>query len=74
MATDIEKAPEALQELVAKADTGARKPKGLIGKVIFGVALSWAVFQVCVLLVNEGNSWSRLQIATSCRPLLAPVS
>ena len=26
MATDIEKAPEALQELVAKADTGARKP------------------------------------------------
>ena len=46
MATDIEKAPEALQELVAKADTGARKPKGLIGKVIFGVALTWAVFQL----------------------------
>jgi len=46
VATDIEKAPEALQELVAKADTGARKPKGLIGKVIFGVALTWAVFQV----------------------------
>jgi len=46
VATDIEKAPEALQELVAKADTGARKPKGLIGKVIFGVALTWAVFQL----------------------------
>ena len=46
MATDIEKAPEALQELVAKADTGARKPDGLIGKVIFGVALAWALFQL----------------------------
>ncbi len=46
MATDIEKAPEALQELVAKADTGARKPKGPIAKVIFAVALFWALFQL----------------------------
>ena len=46
MATDIEKAPEALQELVAKADTGARKPVGLTGKLIFGTALAWALFQV----------------------------
>ena len=36
MATDIEKAPEALQELVAKVDTGARKPAGPTGKLIFG--------------------------------------
>ena len=46
MATDIEKAPEALQALVAKADTGARKPKGPMGKVIFAVALAWALFQL----------------------------
>ena len=45
MATDIEKAPEALQELVAKADTGARKPLGATAKLIFGVALAWALFQ-----------------------------
>ena len=45
MATDIEKAPEALQELVAKADTGARKPAGVTAKVIFTVALAWALFQ-----------------------------
>ena len=46
MATDIEKAPEALQELVAKADTGARKAAGLAGKVIFSVSLAWALFQL----------------------------
>ena len=45
MATEIEKAPEALQELVAKADTGARKPGGITAKIIFGVALAWALFQ-----------------------------
>lgn len=45
MATDIEKAPAALQELVAKADTGARKPTGFAGGVIFTVALAWACFQ-----------------------------
>ena len=45
MATDIEKAPEALQELVAKVDTGARKPAGDTAKVIFAVALAWALFQ-----------------------------
>ncbi len=45
MATDIEKAPEALQELVAKADTGARKPLGITARVIFAVALAWALFQ-----------------------------
>lgn len=45
MATDIEKAPEALQQLVADADTGGRKPQGLTAKFIFGVALAWALFQ-----------------------------
>ena len=45
MATDIAKAPEALQELVAKVDTGARKPAGVAAKVIFTVALAWALFQ-----------------------------
>ena len=45
MATDIEKAPEALQELVAQADTGGRKPTGWTAKVIFAVALAWALFQ-----------------------------
>jgi TRAP transporter 4TM/12TM fusion protein len=45
MATEIDKAPEALQELVAKADTGARKPRGPAAKVIFAVALAWALFQ-----------------------------
>jgi TRAP transporter 4TM/12TM fusion protein len=46
MATDIEKAPEALQELVAKADTGARKPTGAAATVIFVVSLGWALFQL----------------------------
>src|SRR5690606_1257450 len=46
MATDIEKAPEALQELVAKADTGARKAAGLAGRVIAAVSLAWALFQL----------------------------
>ena len=46
MATDIEKAPAALQDLVAKADTGARKPHGLAARVIFVVSLGWALFQL----------------------------
>jgi TRAP transporter 4TM/12TM fusion protein len=45
MATDIEKAPEALQELVAQTDTGGRKPTGWTAKVLFAVALAWALFQ-----------------------------
>jgi TRAP transporter 4TM/12TM fusion protein len=45
MATDIEKAPEALQELVASTDTGARKCQGPARRVIFALALSWALFQ-----------------------------
>ncbi|MDH5287580.1 MAG: TRAP transporter permease [Betaproteobacteria bacterium] len=46
MATDIEKAPEALQQIVADADTGGRKPTGLTARIIFTVALAWALFQL----------------------------
>ena len=45
MATDVEKAPVELQELVAEADTGGRKPVGLTAAVIFTAALAWALFQ-----------------------------
>ncbi|QIM51574.1 TRAP transporter permease [Hydrogenophaga crocea] len=45
MSTDIEKAPEALQQLVADSDTGGRKPTGLTAGIIFAVALLWALFQ-----------------------------
>jgi TRAP transporter 4TM/12TM fusion protein len=45
LATDLDKAPEALQELVAKADTGARKPRGWAAHAIFAVAMAWALFQ-----------------------------
>jgi TRAP transporter 4TM/12TM fusion protein len=45
MATDIEKAPEALQQLVADTDTGGRKPVGATAAVITAAALAWAVFQ-----------------------------
>ena len=45
MATDIEKAPEALQELVAQVDTGARKPVGATATIVFPTALAWALVQ-----------------------------
>ena len=45
MATDIEKAPAQLQELVAASDTGARRPAGATGVLVFAVALAWALFQ-----------------------------
>lgn len=45
MATDIEKAPEALQQLVADSDTGGRKPGRVTAAFIFAVALAWALFQ-----------------------------
>ena len=46
MATDLEKAPEALQQLVAETDTGGRKPTGAAARVIFTVSLAWALFQL----------------------------
>ena len=44
--TEIEKASAELQELVAKSDTGARKPAGIGGTVLFSVTLAWALFQL----------------------------
>jgi TRAP transporter 4TM/12TM fusion protein len=46
VATDVEKAPEALQQLVADTDTGGRKAVGFGGGVIFAVSLAWAAFQL----------------------------
>ena len=46
MATDLDKAPESLQRLVAESDTGARRPRGVAGAVIFTVSLIWALFQL----------------------------
>ena len=46
MTSDLEKASGELQELVAKADTGARKPGGATAKLVFAVALAWALFQL----------------------------
>ena len=45
MASEMDKAPEALQHLVADTDTGGRQPAGLTRHLIFGVALAWALFQ-----------------------------
>jgi TRAP transporter 4TM/12TM fusion protein len=46
MATDLEKAPASLQQLVADNDTGARNPKGAAAWIIFGTAIAWALFQL----------------------------
>jgi TRAP-type uncharacterized transport system fused permease subunit len=35
-----------LEQLVAEADTGGRKPGGVTGQVIFAVALAWSLFQL----------------------------
>jgi TRAP transporter 4TM/12TM fusion protein len=44
--TDVEKASAELQQLVAEADTGGRKPTGGTATIIFAVALAWALFQL----------------------------
>jgi TRAP transporter 4TM/12TM fusion protein len=46
MATDLEKAPEALQQLVADTDTGGRQAGGFAGQLIFALSLAWALFQL----------------------------
>ena len=46
MATDIEKAPEALQQLVADVDTGGRRARGYAGRLVAGFALAWSLFQL----------------------------
>lgn len=45
MTTDLEKAPEALQQLVADSDTGGRKPTGTTAGIVFAVSMLWALFQ-----------------------------
>jgi TRAP transporter 4TM/12TM fusion protein len=46
MATDLDKAPESLQQLVADNDTGGRKAQGLAGTLIFALSMAWALFQL----------------------------
>jgi len=45
MASDIEKAPEALRRLVAEADTGGRKPAVTVKRFVMLICLLWAMFQ-----------------------------
>ncbi len=37
---------QELQEMVAQTDTGARHPTGIPGKMLFGVPLTWSLFQL----------------------------
>ena len=37
---------ETLEAIVAEADTGGRKPTGMVKKLIFAIALCWALFQL----------------------------
>ncbi|MGB1237853.1 MAG: TRAP transporter permease [Pseudomonadales bacterium] len=37
-----------LEELVASSDTGGRSPSGPVGKLLAGVALAWALFQIWI--------------------------
>ena len=39
---------QELQEMIAKSDTGARHPAGFAGKLLFGAALCWSLFQLWV--------------------------
>jgi TRAP transporter 4TM/12TM fusion protein len=39
---------EAVADLVAQVDTGARSPRGWQGKLILGIAFVWAVFQLYI--------------------------
>jgi TRAP transporter 4TM/12TM fusion protein len=35
-----------LEQLVAEADTGGRKPSGLTAQIVLGVAIAWSLFQL----------------------------
>lgn len=37
-----------LEDLVSSADTGARKPQGLTGKLLVSVAALWSLFQLWI--------------------------
>lgn len=45
---DFEIDESKLEEIVAETDTGARNPKGGVGKLLFWVAFAWAVFQLWI--------------------------
>jgi len=45
-ATDTTPTKIDLQELVAEADTGRRKPAGVAGKILASVAIAWSLFQL----------------------------
>jgi len=47
-ADDFEIDESKLEEIVAESDTGARNPKGSVGKLMFWVAFAWAVFQLWI--------------------------
>ncbi len=49
-------AREALETMVAEADTGGRKPTGISKASIFGVALVWALFQLWYARVDGGTA------------------
>jgi TRAP transporter 4TM/12TM fusion protein len=48
VATDIEKAPEALRTLVADSDTGGRAASGFVAQLVFAVAVFWSLFQLWI--------------------------
>jgi len=37
-----------LEDLVASNDTGARNPKGIVGRLLIAVALAWSLFQLWI--------------------------
>jgi TRAP transporter 4TM/12TM fusion protein len=46
MAEPVAASTSELQQLVAEADTGGRKLAGFAGKLVFGVAIAWSLFQL----------------------------
>ncbi len=48
MSADIEKAPDALKQLVADSDTGGRATTGATAQLLFAVAVAWSLFQLWI--------------------------
>ena len=46
--SDVRDTDRELQEMVAESDSGARHPPGLPGRILFGTALVWSLFQLWV--------------------------
>jgi TRAP-type uncharacterized transport system fused permease subunit len=47
-ADDFEIDESKLEEMIAESDTGARNPRGGVGKMMFWVAFAWALFQLWI--------------------------